>query len=234
MASNLPPVPPPERGDVSGPVKRNLISAGVLVVVGGITFAVLGLVRGDDDVAPEVAAVPTVEASEAPQEQPEPPASEEPGDEPASEEPAPASEEPEPPSEEPEPEPTPTPTPTPSPTPTPTPEPEPSPEPTATASEDGDRIPNSSISIQILDAVLDDGDQAVDKWRATLRDDGYRVVAKNDAIRKYEKTTVMYTAGFRAQAEQIAKDYGFTEVQEKPDNLSDSVQIHLVVGEDAR
>ncbi|MFT5221830.1 MAG: hypothetical protein ACI867_000124 [Glaciecola sp.] len=102
------------------------------------------------------------------------------------------------------------------------------------SAQDVSRIAPASISVQILDAVLEDGKKAANQVRDDLQAKGYRIAANNSAIRTYQKTTVMYSAGFEAQASQIAKEFGFTEVQLKPDNLTDSVQIHVVVGLDAK
>ncbi|HEX9888392.1 MAG TPA: LytR C-terminal domain-containing protein [Nitriliruptorales bacterium] len=139
--------------------------------------------------------------------------------------------------EAPDPEPTPTPTPTPEPTseasspePSPQPSPEPSPEPSPTEA-DG-RIAASSISVQVLDAVLDDGSAAASDVEQRMKADGYRVVARNKASKTYDVTTVFYSAGSEAQAQQIAEQYGWSRVEGKPDNLSDSVQVHVVVGAD--
>ena len=120
------------------------------------------------------------------------------------------------------PEPTPTAT-----TPEPEPSPEPSPEPTATQ-----ELAPAEVSIQVLDAVLDDGGEAAQKVADELEADGYDVVVVNDSFRKYDQTTVFYTDGQQAAAQQLASQYGFAAVEPKPDNLSDSVDIHLVVGAD--
>lgn len=126
------------------------------------------------------------------------------------------------PSAEPEPEPT---------TEAPSPDPEPEPEPTATATTDGAIAP-SSISVQVLDAVRDDGSAAAEDVEQRLKADGYRVVANNPASKTYEVTTVFYSEGYEAQARQIADAYGWSAVEPKPSNLSSSVQVHVVVGLD--
>lgn len=124
------------------------------------------------------------------------------------------------PTAEPEPEPT-----------TEAPSPEPEPEPTATATTD-DAIAPSSISVQVLDAVRDDGSAAAKDVEQRLKADGYRVVANNPASKTYEVTTVFYSEGYEAQARQIADAYGWSAVEPKPSNLSSSVQVHVVVGLD--
>lgn len=116
-------------------------------------------------------------------------------------------------------------------TPSPDPDPTSGPTPTRTATSDGAVAP-SSVSVQVLDAVLDDGSTAANDVEQRLRADGYRVVANNKASRTYEVTTVFYTPGHEAQARQIADAYGWSKVEPKPDNLSSSVHVHVVVGHD--
>lgn len=127
---------------------------------------------------------------------------------------------------EPEPEPTPTPTPSKSPS------PKPSPTATAEPATSGEFAPGD-ISVQVLDAVLDDGGETSKRVFDELKADGYRAVARNQAVRKYDVTTVMYTPGNEAKARQIAKQYGYSRVEPQPGNLSNSVDVHLVVGADA-
>ena len=98
--------------------------------------------------------------------------------------------------------------------------------------EDAAPIPPGDISIQVLDAVRIDGSTAADEIADQLEADGYDVVVVNDASKVYDVTTVFYTAGFEDSARQVAAAYGFAKVEEKPDNLSDTVRVHLVVGRD--
>lgn len=122
-------------------------------------------------------------------------------------------------------------------------EPEPDADATDTATDDtatddtgadgGQQFDPASISVQVLDAYPDDGGTKTSELAQQLRADGYNVVATNKAYRRYEQTTVMFTPGFEAQARQIAQQYGFSEVREQPGNLSEQVQVHLVVGADA-
>lgn len=117
-----------------------------------------------------------------------------------------------------------------------------SPSPTQTATDDATSeeepppssggIPPSEISIQVLDAVLVDGDTAAEELADHLETDGYDVVVVNQASKVYDETTVFYTPGFEDSARQVAGQYGITRVEEKPDNLSDTVRVHLVVGRD--
>lgn len=93
----------------------------------------------------------------------------------------------------------------------------------------GDR---SAISVQVLDATGGDGSRMQDVV-AQLRELGYRVVATNRAVRRYERSTVFFTEGRRDDALMIRHDIpALSVVEEKPDNLSDSVEAHVVVGED--
>lgn len=102
----------------------------------------------------------------------------------------------------------------------------------ATGSPDDETIPPSEISIQVLDAVLIDGDTTAQEIADELEADGYDVVVVNQASKVYDVTTVFYTPGFEDSARQIAAAYGFSRVEEKPSNLSSTVRVHLVVGRD--
>jgi hypothetical protein len=96
----------------------------------------------------------------------------------------------------------------------------------------GDRaFAPDSVTIQVLDGYQADGGAAASSVAATLREEGYRVVAENPSLR-YEVTTVLWTPGFEAQAEQVAADLGAAEVRQQPGNLSEQVQVHVVVGAD--
>lgn len=111
--------------------------------------------------------------------------------------------------------------------PDPTDDPEPTGDPTA--------LDPTTIAVQILDAVPEstDNHKAV---VACLRDAGYtRLIDQHRASRAYEMTTVFYTPGGdnADMARQVAAVLGVAGVQEKPDNLSDSVPVHVVVGRDS-
>ena len=88
-----------------------------------------------------------------------------------------------------------------------------------------------SVTIQVLDGYQADGGAAASAVAASLREDGYRVVAENPSLR-YEVTTVLWTSGHEAQARQVASDLGAAEVRQQPGNLSEQVQVHVVVGAD--
>ena len=102
----------------------------------------------------------------------------------------------------------------------------------ATASPTGEGIPPGEISLQVLDAVLIDGNTAAQEIADELEADGYDVVVVNKASKVYDVTTVFFTPGFEDSARQIAAAYGFTRVEEKPSNLSSTVRVHLVIGRD--
>ncbi len=237
MVTGLQPVPPPQRDDVKAPVQRHLVSAAAIVVAAGLVFGLAGLVRqpSDEPAADEVVAQPSDDVATTDDVATGDDASgtidpADTGDDttaPADTDDASADAT----ADDPEADSTTDADPAVATDPGTSPEPDQQDDPPATSD---DRIAPSTISVQVLDAVLDDDQAAARRVGDELRGDGYRIVATNQAIRTYEKTTVMYTAGFEAQARQIAEEYGFTEVREKPDNLTDSVQVHLVVGLDER
>lgn len=99
-----------------------------------------------------------------------------------------------------------------------------------TESPTGGELDPQSISMQVLDAT-EDGDTA-DGFADRARGDGYRVVAVNRAVRVYEETTVFWSPGHEEAARHVAAQYGFAVVEEKPGNLSSSVNVHVVIGED--
>lgn len=90
----------------------------------------------------------------------------------------------------------------------------------------------SEITVQVLDAAGDDGSAAEDA-AGRLRELGYQVVAVNRAVRTYESSTLFYTEDHEPDARLIAEDLTqFDVVDEAPDNLSSSVDVHAVVGQD--
>lgn len=93
-------------------------------------------------------------------------------------------------------------------------------------------IDPAEVSLQILDAAGDDGSRA-EAAAATLRDDGHPIAARNQAVRGYESSTLFYTDGHEAEARAIAAAHPqFGVVEEKPANLSESVDVHVIVGAD--
>ncbi len=191
-------------------VVPQLLGAAVGIVLGAtLLFALLGMLR-DGDSTPEIVADPSPSA-----------AAEEPSDEPEAEDDA----------EEPSEEASPEATDEPSEEATPEPTEEPSPEPTTPAAE----VDPGEVSIQVLDAVGgEDGAAAARAVADELREAGYDVVVVNRAGRPYDVTTVFWSAGQEAGGRQVASALGTSQAEETPDEvqLSDSVDVHVVVGAD--
>lgn len=196
------------------------VIAGVAIAVVGLSvalFSLVGFARGDDDVT--VAPAPSPEAA-APATTPT--------DDPSTAAPTPA------PADEPS---------TSAPTPEPTEEPSPTtgedseeataePSPTASPTPAEPTVDPSTVSVQVLDADGVPGDASSDRASAAIAAAGYRVAARNAASITYDVTTVLYTAGNETAARELAAALGYREVREKPDNLSPSVELHVVVGRD--
>lgn len=93
----------------------------------------------------------------------------------------------------------------------------------------------ADVTIQLLDAVRDDGGAAVDRARTTLRSAGFRISASNTVAAaraaNYARTTVLYTSGNEAAGRAVAAALGVTEVRAvtPENNLSNSVMVHVVV-----
>lgn len=110
----------------------------------------------------------------------------------------------------------------------PSPEPEESPTPERTRSTK--RLITEGISIQVLNAT---GDPAADDRIAErLEELGFDIVAVDAASRRYESTTVFWSyAEAQEAAERLADRFGWDSGQ-KPANLSETVALHVIVGED--
>ncbi len=184
-------------------VVPQLLGAAVGIVLGSaLLFALLGMLR-DDDPAPEVIADPTPTAAATE----EPTGAATPA--PTATEPAPAE------------------TATAAPSPTAEPDPQPTAEPTT--------ADPASISIQVLDAVGgDDGSAAAQAVADELREAGYDVVVVNRAGQEYDVTTVFWSPGQELGGQQVAAAIGAGRAEATPDEvqLSDSVDVHVVVGAD--
>lgn len=185
-------------------VVPQLLGAAVGIVLGSaLLFALLGMLR-DDTPAPEVVADPT--PSTAATEDPTAAAS----PEPTATEPAPGDDASSPPAEA-----------------SPEPEPEPTDEPSS--------VDPASVSIQVLDAVGgEDGGAAAEAVADELREAGYDVVVVNKAGRQYDVTTVFWSSGQEVGGQQVAAAIGAARAEATPDDvqLSDSVDVHVVVGVD--
>jgi hypothetical protein len=92
-------------------------------------------------------------------------------------------------------------------------------------------IPPGDITVQVLDGYQQDGGAAADAVQSQLDAAGYRIIARNPALR-YDVTTVLWTAGNEAAGRQVAVELGAAEVREQPGNLSNAVMVHVVVGAD--
>jgi len=112
----------------------------------------------------------------------------------------------------------------------PEPEPEPSDDPSPTPFEP--TIDPATVTVQVLDGDGAEGRAETEAVAGRLSEAGYNVVVINDAARTYEQTTVFWTDGFEEQGREMAQLFGFPEVTQKLENLSDTVQVHLVVGAD--
>jgi len=100
-------------------------------------------------------------------------------------------------------------------------------------------IPPSSVSIQLLDATEGDGTAAVARVRTLLTDGGFRISAQRSAGRVYEVTTIFYTVGREAEGRLVGQQLGVVEVRPMTDlpperRLSDTVMVHVVIGNDRR
>jgi predicted methyltransferase len=85
-------------------------------------------------------------------------------------------------------------------------------------------------SVQVLDGAGDTA--AVEAAIDSLNEHGYDIVATNPSRQDYDVTTVLYTEGHEAEAEALrARDGRFGEI-ELNDRLSESVDLHVIVGTD--
>lgn len=114
--------------------------------------------------------------------------------------------------------------------PSPTPEETKSPRPRKTRSEPKKPLITEGINVQVLNSTADTG--VDDEVAARLGGLGFRIEAIDDASRAYERT-IVYWSYPEAQeaAERLARRFSW-EVGPKPDNLSSTVAIHVVVGVD--
>lgn len=88
----------------------------------------------------------------------------------------------------------------------------------------------SGVTVQVLDGVGDE--ERSRSAAARLEELGYEVVAVNLSSRQAAETSVLYTQGNRAAAEQlVASDPRFRAV-EANDRFAADVTLHVVVGAD--
>jgi hypothetical protein len=122
---------------------------------------------------------------------------------------------------------------------------EPSPTPTPTRDRDEDRkdrkdrkddedeppeLITEGVTVQVLNATGDTG--ADGEMTARLTDLGFEIAAVVTASRRYDRTTVFWSAaGDRAAGRALAERFGW-KADRKPANLSSSVDVHVVIGAD--
>ena len=119
---------------------------------------------------------------------------------------------------------TPTPTPEVEPTPTPTPKPKPEETPETSAPK------GNGLTVQVLNGtgVEEANDRVADELEAL----GYVIVNLEGASKAYSSTTVYWSyEKARKPAQRLATHFGW-EVGPKPDNLSSTVALHIIVGAD--
>lgn len=189
-------------------VVPQLLGAAVGIVLGSaLLFAVVGMLRDDAPAEPEIAAEPSPSATEAPADDGEPAS------------PAAASPEGDPePADEPSPEPT-----------------EQDEQDDEEPAESTEQVDPATVSIQVLDAIGgEQGSAAAKEVADQLRDAGFDVVVVNRAGRNYDVTTVFWSPGQAAGGQQAAATIDAGQAEETPEEvqLSDSVDVHVVVGAD--
>jgi hypothetical protein len=90
------------------------------------------------------------------------------------------------------------------------------------------RVPHETV--QVLDAGA--GERRTEEVVERLEGYGYEIVAVNEAARTYGATTVFYSAGQQSAAEALRdRDERFVEIKPNRD-LSDEVDLHVLVGTD--
>jgi cell division septation protein DedD len=128
-----------------------------------------------------------------------------------------------------EPEPTPDPE-TPEPDDTPAPSEKPSPKPTKEPTPEPEPLITEGITVQVLNAT--DSAEADDRMADELSKLGFTVVAVESASSRYDATTVFWsTEETKEAAQRLADEFGWI-AEAKPENLSTTVSLHVVVGAD--
>ncbi|HEU4480829.1 MAG TPA: LytR C-terminal domain-containing protein, partial [Actinomycetota bacterium] len=121
--------------------------------------------------------------------------------------------------------------PEPSKTATPRPKPSRSPDPTTTPRPKSKLI-TEGITVQVLNGTGDP--DADDRMASRLADLGFEVLAVDGSSKAYAQTTVFWSyAEAQKAGEALARRFGWS-VGPKPSNLSTTVALHVVVGDDFR
>lgn len=124
-----------------------------------------------------------------------------------------------------------TPPPPPPPAPAPAPEPTPTAPATATPEPTAGQI-GAGVTVQVLFGAGTD-EARYQAAIAVLEDLGYEVTAAGQAIQSYTETTVFASPGHEGDAAAlVAADPRFTVVGDNPGNLTEEIDIHVVVGDD--
>lgn len=109
---------------------------------------------------------------------------------------------------------------------------EPSAEPTPKPSKEPEDEPliTEGITVQVLNAT--DAAEADDHMADKLSKLGFTVVAVESASSRYDATTVFWsTDEAKEAAQRLAERFGWV-AEAKPENLSTTVSLHVVVGAD--
>lgn len=114
----------------------------------------------------------------------------------------------------------------------PSPMPSPIPTPTATATSEPEP-PSTNPTIQLIDAVLDDGGAAAGRVKSKLTSSGFSVRFETKSFRVHDTTKIWWTPGNETAANEIRAALGFGLVEPAPSNMSADVNVHVVVGTDA-
>lgn len=110
------------------------------------------------------------------------------------------------------------------------PAPTPSPEESPTRAE-ATSLPQRSGRLQVLNgSAPGKGQKAADRLRAA----GYEIVVVQNASRRYERTTVFFQEGSRQLAQEVAAFLPAEVVDPAPSNLSRSIPVTVVIGDDYR
>lgn len=108
---------------------------------------------------------------------------------------------------------------------------EPTPEPTRRPTpEPKEPLITEGVTVQVLNAT--DAAEADDAMADKLSKLGFTVVAVESASSRYDETTVFWsTESTKEAAERLADRFGWI-AEVKPENLSTTVGLHVVVGAD--
>ncbi|HEX2058796.1 MAG TPA: LytR C-terminal domain-containing protein [Actinomycetota bacterium] len=109
--------------------------------------------------------------------------------------------------------------------------PKPTREPAATPTPEPDEpLITEGITVQVLNAT--DSAEADDRMADKLSKLGFTVVAVESASSRYDATTVFWsTESSKEAAQRLADEFGWV-AEAKPENLSTTVSLHVVVGAD--